>query len=101
MNFSKRRGGIEVALGPVFDVQSNFHDPERQTVGVWFWGERSGGVLEPGPEVSEVRFFPLRDLPGEMAFPTDVVVCGKLAERIGKEGPGERGVKSRRSRGRP
>ena len=79
--------GIEVVLGPVFDVRSNFHDPNRQTVGVWFLGERSGGVLEPGPEVSEVRFFPLHDLPEEMAFPTDVVVCANLARWIGKRGP--------------
>ena len=92
--------GLEVVLGPVFDVQSNFHDPERQTVGVWFLGEWSGGVLEPGPEVSEVRFFPLRELPGEMAFPTDVIVCGKLAECIGKGGAVTGGVRLWRARPR-
>lgn len=82
--------GLEVILGPVFDVQSNFHDPERQTVGVWFRGERFGGILRAGSDVSEVRFFPLLNLPEEMAFPTDVLVCRKLAACLGDGEPSDR-----------
>ncbi|MFO7554513.1 MAG: NUDIX hydrolase [Desulfobacterales bacterium] len=78
----KEETGLDVEIGPVFDVHSNFHDLEHQTVGIWFMGINSGGRPKAGSDASEVKYFSLDDLPQEMAFPTDLLVCEKLESTL-------------------
>jgi len=74
--------GLIVTIGPVLNVHSNFHDMEKQTVGVWFWGRCTGGELQAGSDASEVGYFPINALPESMAFPTDILVCEQVRSCI-------------------
>ena len=74
--------GLEVSIGPVFDVHSNFHDPSHLTVGIWFWGNCTGGKMIPGSDAQDVRFFSLDKIPEEIAFPTDLLVIEKLKRLV-------------------
>lgn len=88
--------GLEVALGPVFAVHSNFHDPDSQTVGIWFLGEKTGGSLNPGSDAQEAAFFDPASPPEPLAFPTDRLVLEELARAIES---GEIGREAEESRG--
>ena len=71
--------GLRARAGAVVAVHSNFHDPERLTVGVWFAGEDVAG--EPFPadgELSETGWFDPAE-PPPLAFPTDALVLAQLA----------------------
>lgn len=69
--------GLEIEVGVVCAVHSNFHDRERQTVGVWFHGRVIGGEARPGDDVDQLEFFALED-PPRLAFPTDAGVISAL-----------------------
>lgn len=74
--------GLMVEVGDALAVHSNFHDPKRLTVGLWFAGKVVGGRLAPGDDLDDARFFPLAAPPRPLAFPTDAVVLAEL--RAGK-----------------
>lgn len=83
---------LDVEITRVFTVLSNFHDPERHTVGIWFLARVKGGEPVAGDDLSEVGFFDLQNLP-PLAFPTDRMVLDSLGRknltgenRIDKEG---------------
>lgn len=78
--------GLDAVIGEVFDVHSNFHDPENLTVGVWFLTENVRGSLSPSSDADGADYFPLHSLPAEMAFPTDILVIEKLKSIHGKRG---------------
>lgn len=70
--------GLEVDVGDVVFVASNFHDPAKLTVGIWFAGTVRGGVLRAGDDAADVGWFDLNDLP-PLAFETDVALFERLA----------------------
>ncbi|MDX2344765.1 MAG: NUDIX hydrolase [Acidimicrobiia bacterium] len=63
--------GLRADVGEVVWVASNFHDPAKLTVGIWFAGTVTGGNLQAGDDADEAAFFPLDALP-PLAFDTDV-----------------------------
>lgn len=74
--------GLQVELGDVFAVHSNFHDANQHTVGIWFRGTVAGGELAPADDVDQVGFYDVDDLPGELAFPTDELVIAQLRAEL-------------------
>ena len=80
--------GLDVAILEVVAVPSNFHDREKQTVGIWFAGDVVGGALEPdGSELTEVAYVDPGS-PPPLAFPTDALVLDQLARET-RPIPGE------------
>jgi 8-oxo-dGTP diphosphatase len=72
--------GLVGEIGEVLQVASNFHDPAKPTVGVWFAARVRGGELQAGDDAAEVAFFSLDALP-DLAFATDAALLARLAEQ--------------------
>jgi 8-oxo-dGTP diphosphatase len=72
--------GLDVEIGPVYAVHSNFHNPQSLTVGIWFSGNLIGGTLEARDDLDMVGYFPLDALPEPLAFPTDLLVLERLRQ---------------------
>ena len=73
--------GLIVDIGEAVFVASNFHDPAKLTVGIWFVGTITGGILEAGDDADDVGYFALDDLP-PLAFETDVALLSSLADEL-------------------
>jgi ADP-ribose pyrophosphatase YjhB (NUDIX family) len=69
--------GLVADLGQVVWLASNFHDPYKLTVGVWFAGTVTGGTLQAGDDADRAEFFALDDLP-PLAFDTDAAYFRSL-----------------------
>jgi 8-oxo-dGTP diphosphatase len=75
----KEETGLNIKIDRVYEVLSNFHNPQQHTVGIWFLATEAGGEPMAGDDLEEVAFFHYKDLPS-LAFPTDGVVLKKLKE---------------------
>lgn len=71
--------GLVIEVADVYTVQSNFHNPNQHTVGIWFLANVIGGVLTANDDLLDVAYFNSEELP-TLAFPTDLIVIRKLIE---------------------
>jgi ADP-ribose pyrophosphatase YjhB (NUDIX family) len=71
--------GLIAEIGDVVWVASNFHDPSKLTVGIWFAAAVTGGILQAGDDADDARYFTLDDLPA-LAFQTDEAFLRSVAD---------------------
>jgi ADP-ribose pyrophosphatase YjhB (NUDIX family) len=71
--------GIEVVIGEVLQVERNFHDPQKPSIGVWFAATMVSGA-EPvaGDDAVAVAWFDPAE-PPPLAFPSDATLLARLA----------------------
>ena len=62
--------GLVVTVDEPIFVRSNFHDPEKFTVGIWFGGKVVGGEPVAGDDAVDLGWFAPEELPA-LAFETD------------------------------
>lgn len=77
----KEETGLDVTLGRVFEVYSNFHNPNQHTVGLWFLTEEVKGEAVAMDDLDEVRYFTFEEIASNglvLAFPTDKRVIEAL-----------------------
>ena len=72
--------GIEVVIGDPIHVASNFHDPTKSTVGIWFAAQMVDPAAEPvaGDDAVAIGWFDPA-VPPPLAFPNDAVLLARLA----------------------
>ncbi|MDD2585893.1 MAG: NUDIX hydrolase [Syntrophomonadaceae bacterium] len=78
----KEETNLDIEIIKVYTVQSNFHDPERHTVGIWFLAKPITFDIKARDDLQEVAYFDFSHLP-PLAFPTDRVVLDLLKQEIG------------------
>ncbi len=70
---------LRVRVREVVAVHSNFHDPDAQSVGIWFAASAIGGRLKPGDDADGLAFVDPANPRLPLAFPTDRMVLDHLS----------------------
>ena len=99
---AREEAGIRVAIGDVLQVASNFHEPAKPTIGVWFRATLVDAAAMPvaGDDAVAVGWFDPRR-PPPLAFPTDAALIARLAARRRVSGASRSARRRRRDRRRP
>ena len=74
--------GVEVEIGDPVQVASNFHEPEKPTIGAWFAAtlRDPGATPVAGDDAVDVAWID-PSAPPPLAFPTDAALLARLARR--------------------
>ncbi|HDL78348.1 MAG TPA: NUDIX hydrolase, partial [Bacteroidetes bacterium] len=78
----KEETNLDVKLTRLFGVYTGCDDPRNQAVLIVYEGEIVGGELRPGDDASEAKFFPLTDLPEDIAFEAHRRVLEELKAKV-------------------
>jgi ADP-ribose pyrophosphatase YjhB (NUDIX family) len=79
--------GLIIEPREIVAAYSNFHEPDKQSVGIWFHAYPRGGCLRAGDDVDALLFVPVPDPGVPLAFPTDTQVLLDLSRQPGRRTP--------------
>jgi 8-oxo-dGTP diphosphatase len=79
---AREEAGIDVAIGEPVHVETNLHQPDRPTVGIWFAATMRDPEATPvaGDDAEAVGWFDPTS-PPSLAFPNDAKLLARLARR--------------------
>lgn len=79
---AKEETNLDIAIKELFGVFTGFDDPRIHVVVIVYWGEIVNGEMKAGDDAEQVKFFPLNDLPENIAFTAHRVILEKLQNLI-------------------
>lgn len=79
---AKEETGLEVEIAAILNVTDSFFPPDQHFINVYLLAHPSGGQLQAGDDVGELRWFPLLGPLPEMFFKEDI----DLIERFRQPG---------------
>ena len=65
---AKEETNLNIKINELFGVFPGFDDPRVHVILIVYWGEIISGQIKPGDDAEDVNFFPLDELPDEIAF---------------------------------
>ena len=76
----KEETNLDVIESELYTVESNFHNIDEISLGVFYYIKEVKGNLEAKDDLKEVRYFGKDELPN-LAFPSDIKVIKNLIEK--------------------
>ncbi len=64
----KEETGLDISIRSIFDIFMGMDDPRTHAVLILYLAEAIGGVLKPGDDAREVKYFSFDSLPSNIAF---------------------------------
>ena len=77
---TKEETNLDIKIKELFAVLPGFDDSTVHVVLIIYRGEIRGGDLKPGDDASDVNFFPLNNLPDNIAFSAHREILRRLTE---------------------
>jgi ADP-ribose pyrophosphatase YjhB (NUDIX family) len=74
----KEETNLDIKLKDIYGIYSAYEDPNNHILLIVFTGEILQGDLRPGDDALDAQFFPLDNLPNEIAFSTHRFILNKL-----------------------
>jgi ADP-ribose pyrophosphatase YjhB (NUDIX family) len=79
---AKEETNLDIKVTELFGVFPGVDDPRVHVVVIVYYGEIINGQLSPGDDASEVKFFPLNDIPNDIAFKAHRRILELLVEQV-------------------